>query len=278
MKAISIHIGLNKVDPAHYGSEARLYGCLNDARDMAALAKSTGFKPQAPLLDEKATAANIKAAILKAAGALAAGDSLLVTYSGHGSQVPDANIGDDADHNDETWCLYDRMLLDDELAALWAKFKRGVCITVLSDSCHSGTVTRLPDFLPPGATATTRRPRLLPKECQRTAIEDQGEVYRKIQLKYGRKSSIRISAAVILISGCQDDETSLDGDGNGLFTGALLEIWNAGTFAGNLNQLKTGIRAKIKGSQNPNYSRIGGLDSQFTAAPALRPFKPRPLR
>ena len=263
MNAISIHLGLNKVDPAHYGSEARLYGCINDARDMGELATSTGFTPAPPLIDEGATVAKVKAAIRKAAAMLQAGDSLLVTYSGHGSQIPDANIGEELDHHDETWCLYDRMLLDDELAALWAKFKRGVCITVLSDSCHSGTVTRAPGFAPPGSAAAGRRPRLLPKECQAE--------YRKIQLKYGRKSSIRISAAVILISGCQDDETSLDGDANGLFTENLLAVWNKGAFAKNLKQLQAHIRARISDSQNPNYSRVGSINSQFTASPALRP-------
>jgi hypothetical protein len=44
---------------------------------------------------------------------------------------------------DETWCLFDGELLDDELHELWARFTRGVRVLVLSDSCHSGTVTRM---------------------------------------------------------------------------------------------------------------------------------------
>jgi hypothetical protein len=38
--------------------------------------------------------------------------------------------------------LYDRQLIDNELYALWARFRPGVRICVISDSCHSGTVTR----------------------------------------------------------------------------------------------------------------------------------------
>jgi hypothetical protein len=34
----SLHVGVNKVDPKHYGSEAPLRGCENDARDMEELA------------------------------------------------------------------------------------------------------------------------------------------------------------------------------------------------------------------------------------------------
>ena len=274
MKARSIHIGLNKVDPKHYGSDAPLAGCHNDARDMRDLARSAGFTAAEPLLDQNATVAKVNSALLAAAAELAAGDSLLVTYSGHGSQIPDANLSDDElDHADETWCLYDRMLLDDELAAIWATFKKGVRITVLSDSCHSGTATRAPEFTPPGALAHPRG-RDLPLKLRDHAVADWSEGYRQIQLDSAARSIV-ISAAVILISGCQDDETSLDGDGNGLFTGALLEVWQGGQFKGSLRQLQKKIRAKIKGSQHPNYFATGAVDSTFAAAPALRPVAAR---
>ena len=50
--------------------------------------------------------------------------------------------GDEADKQDETWCLYDGQLIDDELYFELSKFAPGVRILVLSDSCHSGTVVR----------------------------------------------------------------------------------------------------------------------------------------
>ena len=50
--------------------------------------------------------------------------------------------GEEADKRDETWCLFDSQLIDDELYFELAKFASGVRILVLSDSCHSGTVTR----------------------------------------------------------------------------------------------------------------------------------------
>ena len=64
------------------------------------------------------------------------------TYSGHGGQVDDVN-GDEDDALDETWVLWDRQLIDDELFSLWSQFAPGVRITMLSDSCHSGTVLRM---------------------------------------------------------------------------------------------------------------------------------------
>ena len=75
-------------------------------------------------------------------GELEAGDIFFVTYSGHGGQVPDLNDEDETDGSDETWLAYDRQIVDDELYELWAKFKPGVRILVLSDSCHSGSVNK----------------------------------------------------------------------------------------------------------------------------------------
>ena len=49
------------------------------------------------------------------------------------------NTGNDfePDGFDETGCLYDGELIDDELYAALANFAAGVRIFVLSDSCHS---------------------------------------------------------------------------------------------------------------------------------------------
>ena len=135
-KGISLHLGLNFIDPAHYdGWDGELAGCEADARDMMALAKSRGFAARM-LLRKQVTARAVKEAIAGAAATLKKGDIFLLTYSGHGGQVPDRNgdegkFGDTADSMDETWCLYDRELIDDELAALYAKFRPGVRILVL---------------------------------------------------------------------------------------------------------------------------------------------------
>src|SRR5215210_7917467 len=138
----SIHIGLNSVDPEHYdGWDGTLAACEFDANDMQKLADSRGFE-SSKLLTKEATADAVVAEIEKAAEQLAEGDLLFLTYSGHGGQVEDKNGEDEPDRSDETWVLYDRQLVDDELYALWEKFKPGVRIFVLSDSCHSGSVLR----------------------------------------------------------------------------------------------------------------------------------------
>src|SRR5215204_7222367 len=87
MSGRSLHIGLNRVDPAHYnGWNGALNACEFDANDMETLAKSRGFETS-KLLTQEATAGAIIAAIEDAVSGLGPGDIFLCSYSGHGSQV-----------------------------------------------------------------------------------------------------------------------------------------------------------------------------------------------
>jgi hypothetical protein len=141
-RLLSIHIGINSVDPAHYnGWDGTLNGCENDARTIQAIAERDGFTSTL-LLTAQATTTNVLAAISAVAGQLASGDVFLLSYAGHGGQVPNVNGDDEIDQQDETWVTYDRMLLDDELEQAFSEFVPGVDIVLLSDSCHSGTVYR----------------------------------------------------------------------------------------------------------------------------------------
>lgn len=158
---------------------------------MAAIATGLGYEPTI-LLTSEATSAAVIDAMSAAAGRLAEGDTFWVTYSGHGGQVRDTNgdeaerdhgeFGETADTTDETWCLYDRQLIDDELWALWARFPAGGRILVLSDSCHSGTVTReLPDWdevLAQGGGPLPRN-RAMPRAVALRIMEQQGRAVRR---------------------------------------------------------------------------------------------------
>jgi metacaspase-1 len=138
---MSLHIGLNAVDPQHYeGWSGPLNACEADANDMADLAYTSGFAPTR-LVTRKATRAAVLGGIAHAAKSLKSGDMFFLTYSGHGGQLPDLN-GDEPDGKDETWCLYDGELVDDELYSSWGAFATGVRILLLSDSCHSGSVSK----------------------------------------------------------------------------------------------------------------------------------------
>ena len=273
---LSLHIGLNAVDPDQYeGWDGQLSGCENDANDMEALAASRGFTTS-KILTADATAEAVSGAISAAAAALTTGDIFFLTNSGHGGQIPDAN-GDEDDHLDETWVLYDRELVDDELYALYATFQPGVRIVVLSDSCHSGTVTRearyretyLPHTAEIGAagdaTADQIKTKNVPHDVERKTYMAHKEMYNAIQMSLppGGANKGDIGADILLISGCADNQLSGDGPRNGVFTGNLLRVWQDGSFEGSYRELYADLSNLMPASQSPNYYRIGSVDEAF---------------
>ncbi len=269
----SIHIGLNSVDPSRYnGWDGQLSGCINDARDMQTIASGLGYTTTL-MTDSQATAANVMRAIGQAAQALVSGDILMLTYSGHGGQVNDAN-GDESDGQDETWVLWDRMVLDDELFSLWSQFSAGVRIVMLSDSCHSGTVARMQAYdrmLSTEAIATQyRRLRDRPPKFRLAPFNVVQEIYERDRSLYyepAQWSSVsersQVVASLILISGCQDNQLSADGDRNGLFTETLLRVWDSGNFRGNYAAFHSAITDQMPATQTPNLLRLGAAADAF---------------
>ena len=134
-------IGVNN----YPGTHMDLAGCVNDAEDWTAELKARGFAVT-QLLDAQATKAAMVKGFKAVIGAAAKGDIVVITFAGHGTYVPDLN-GDELDGLDEALCPYDLQtggaaLIDDEIHAMFAARKPGVRLVLISDSCHSGTVTR----------------------------------------------------------------------------------------------------------------------------------------
>lgn len=262
-------IGLNYVDPARYdGWDGELTACENDARDIAAMTGFTGTT----LLRGQATSQAVLQELQKAAKDLKSGDLFVVGYSGHGSNVEDVTE-DEPDKRDETWCLYDRMMVDDELQAMWSHFRAGVRILVLSDSCHSASMTKNMPFGLGGelaamagidkAAAGRPRGKLMPAKVRVTiAIRDKA-LYDSLQYVAGPATKVEVQASVLLISGCQDDELSYDGDQNGVFTGQLKKVWGDGKFPGNYEEFHRQVLDGVKPRQNPNYFFTGAPNAAF---------------
>lgn len=271
-KGLSLHIGLNSVDPKHYGGwSGPLQACEADAEDMFAIAKSRRFQPTA-LMTDQATREAVISRIQWAASKMSRGDIFFVSYSGHGGQVPDVN-GDETDLQDETWCLYDGQLIDDELQALWAKFAAGVRILVLSDSCHSGTVTKM--AFDPFASGSPRvgalaavydvagaSYRFMPDAIALRTYRKNRAFYKKVAAS-APKTPPSVKATVRLLSGCQDNQLSMDGTFNGLFTGTLLQVWGNGTFKGNYASFHRAIVDRMPSTQSPNHYIHGPSDPAY---------------
>lgn len=271
-KGMSVHIGINQVDPAHYGGwSGALNACEADAQDVQALAAGQGFETML-LKTSEATRDAVKGAIRSAAKALQEGDIFLLTYSGHGGQVPDEN-GDERDLEDETWCLFDAELIDDELRALWPEFRPGVRILMLSDSCHSGSVAKAPvsvtevDSLTRGPLAEIlgtvgAKYRFMPDDAAARTYRQHRTFYDEIQRGLPQPPP-PIAATVRLISACQDNQLSLDGTFNGLFTGQLLRVWSSGRFAGDYAAFHKAILQRMPSSQSPNHMVFGAPNPRF---------------
>lgn len=268
-QGIALNIGLNAVNPAHYGGwSGELNACEADADDMAHIARSKRYAVTT-LMTTQATRDAVSGAIIDAAGKLKAGDIFLLSYSGHGGQLPDLN-SDERDRMDETWCLYDGELIDDELYTLLSAFKRGVRILVFSDSCHSGTVTKAAFYRTSGKLVGLNESpsglhfRFMPPEIALRTYRMNRAFYDPIltnpELKEARAT---VEASVMLISGCQDNQLSADGTFNGLFTANLLQVWNEGRFEDSYRRFHSAIASRMPPDQTPNLFMIGERNPQF---------------
>jgi len=150
-------IGIND----YPGTDMDLSGCVNDAEDWSTALSTRGFSVQ-KLTDAQATKGALVQAIRSLVQGAASGDSVVITFSGHGTYAPDEN-GDEPDGLDEGLCPYDikqgNVLIDDEIHQLFAQRAPSVRILLISDSCHSGTVIRAAAADPDAEGA---RPRFLP--------------------------------------------------------------------------------------------------------------------
>ena len=272
-KGSSLHIGLNRVDPTHYvGWKGELVACENDARDMETIAKGQGFATQS-LLTKAATSTALLDAIEKAAKGLVEDDFFLLTYSGHGGQINDVNKSE-PDGLDETWVLYDRELVDDELYAMWSRFRPGVRVFVLFDSCHSGTRTKAmflnpAPFLPyletrvRASTGPDLRPKFLPPDVQSKIYKERATLYDAIRQKTPRREEVNVECSVILISACQDNQVAMDGTKNGVFTETLLKVWDKGRFTGGYHHFRSEIAGFMPPTQSPKYMIVGHRERAF---------------
>ena len=197
MKKFSLHLGLNRVSPEAYnGWPGLLNACENDAVGLSSEAAGMEFSASLKF-NENATLENVRREIIGLTNEAEAGDFVVISYSGHGGQQ--YSFGE-ADGYDETLCLYDGQMLDDEFAGLLALFKPGVNVVVILDCCHSGGMDRSA-FRPAKrvAPSTVWKQRLAP-----------------------RSPRAKIAASVALFCACQEGETASDGDKFGAWTGSLL--------------------------------------------------------
>ena len=276
----ALHIGVNAIDAIHYPNyHDTLGGCENDAWFMAGIARYYGFSDIRVLLGPQATADAVLNEIAAAAADLPEGGYFLLTFAGHGGQVENQDR-DDGEPYDQTWCLYDRQLLDDELKLkCWPLFRSKTRTLVIIDSCHSESSIQLPvmelfhrmDRLE-NSDRPTGRFRSLPKEVTVATQRKNRDQYTQIQQSLRDYADAKPGGSVMSISACADSEQTPDDGDYGRFTKTLSAVWNGGRFSGSHEEFYDAVYDAVYNSYglHPGYCCPGYTDPGFRAAPAFK--------
>ncbi len=253
MNKRALCVGIN--DYPYEGND--LNGCVNDAKAWAGLLVDHYDFAQTDvklITDAQATKANMIAGLQDLLAGARSGDLLVFTNSSHGTYVADTS-GDEPAY-DEALCPYDcadNLILDDELRELFANLRRGVRLSVISDSCFSESVTRFAVEPPPGS-----RPRFLDPQLRgQRVLAYSGMALRKRKVKYP-ESKMKET----LLSGCQDNEYSYDAQIGNVYHGAmtyhaLLAIREA-AYTLTWQQLHTRLTTLIDSAGYPQHPQLEG--------------------
>ena len=212
------------------------------------------------LEDADATRDKIIAAIKeRLIGETKAGDRVLIYFSGHGSQLPDED-GDEEDGLDETLSPVNttedgrNQITDDVFGALLAQLGDRK-VTVIIDSCHSGTVSRsvgsFTEDEHSGSLARTFVPTLQSRSATPTVYDEEA---------HSREESfVKSKGSLHVWSAAASNQLSWDTPGGGVFTGHFIEGMSDQLADNNKNgkitnsELLVYVRGKTKAycSKNP---------------------------
>lgn len=208
-KKKALLIGINYI-----GSNGELRGCINDVIKIKKLLQTQGYDEFMVLTEKTEDIKPFKQNILKGFEWLVKDsekyDNIFFHYSGHGSWLKDLT-NDESDGRDECLVPLDYktsgMILDDDINEYLVKNIK-TKFFVLIDACHSGTMLDLSHSYVYDTKFNGGNP------------NDKKNYVSNVEL---HKSDIIINAdnSVIMISGCQDKQTSADAWLEGKSQGAL---------------------------------------------------------
>lgn len=282
----AICVGINQF--AHFPQFA-LNGCVNDAKDMAALCKELlGFKPSQVkvLVDAQATKAAIMAQLGQAVADARAGKlkALLFSFSSHGTQMRDAS-GDEPDGMDEAFVPFDiaqkgqqwdpaTIISDDEFNALFSQLPPQVLLEVYLDTCHSGSGLRGAEFSLNAPRARFIAPPIgeLQGPVKQRAVRGFTLAPPAAPAKKGGKASAKAAAAAkavsgahhILWTGCKSNQTSADAFFDGRYNGAFTREYIRAVRASQNTLSRQDTVKKVRAALKGKFSQVPQLEAKAT--------------
>lgn len=285
----AVTIGINEVNASHY---AQWYGKLNaaesDADAMQRLLTASGFTPEPALRAKQANRANVIASIKRLAAKATAGDLVCVFYAGHGGTVYDSSR-DEMRNRDQTWCLYDAQLIDDEIYNLCTNFAAGTRVLFISDSCKSGSM--LMEMVLDNALGLEERvgapvsndlanvevrkkyidtlSRSMPDSVAMATRMQNSKYYDEVVIN-ARASTATLQTRCELLAASNEMQDAYEDKQHGYFTGALLKT--CGTACSQTYvQLMNAIKQEVgrKSFQSPTRFSIGPSATWFEDEVAL---------
>jgi len=253
-------VGIN--DYPYDGSD--LNGCINDAKAWAELLASHFDFARSDITlisDSDATKARIVEGVKALLAGAQAGDILVFTNSSHGTYIADTS-GDEPTY-DEALCPYDtvdNLLVDDELRQLFANLPATVSLTVISDSCFSGTVTRaaVAENLPGIRVPDDRRVRFLNPALRGDPVLDNPWKARPKRSETYPESKMK----EVLISGATDKEYSYDALIEGVYHGAMtyhaIKAIRESNYQITSAQLETRLKLMLDDAGYPQHPQVEG--------------------
>ena len=228
-----------------------LFGCVNDVNAWAKLLIDHYDFPKSDveiITNSQATKQNIIKGLKKLLKGAGTGDLLVFINASHGSYVFD-DSGDEVKY-DEIICPYnvkDEELKDDELRELFTDLSKGVKLTVISDSCFSGTITR-----------DLRRRRFLDPKlrgCQR--ITNPSRLKEKKQEKFPESDMKEL-----VLAGCTDREFAYDDMFDNVNHGAMsyftLQSIKEANYKITYSELVKQVNRKLEQAHFPQHPQLEG--------------------
>ncbi len=169
----AILVGLN-----YTGTRAALQGCVNDANRMRKTLKNKyGYTNVTVLTDDHIT---FSYNILQILDEIVSSGckNMFFQYSGHGTQVHDHDRDENDGKDEALYSKYGVIITDDEIYREIERVRKGSKLVLVIDACHSGTMIDLP--------------------------------FQLVNDKALRINHNHVEGDVICITGCRDDQVSMD--------------------------------------------------------------------